>query len=291
MKKLFLATLLAAFAGMIHAQVPNGSFENWTNLIGTTTKNPNNFMSSNLAVYAGAAPSVLETTGVAGKGAELISQMVIDEDNGDTTYESGFLLSGEFNLMTGEMNEKFPVSGKVLKLKGHYNYQPLGGDEFSIALVLYKEGVLIGTAVVSDTAASQGYQSFDVEVDYTMAGTPDSASLSIIASSGQVTAGTKLSVDEFSFEMETPNGIETATDLALLCYPNPANSYVEVSVPEEIKTGTYTLVNAQGQIIKTGDLYQGNRLRIETSELREGVYFFQLNSGEKINKSKIVIAH
>lgn len=292
MKKFILATLLATFAGLIHAQIPNAGFENWETLLGTTTKTPSGFISSNYAVYDGGEASVFEIAGVSGKGASLQTQMMIDPDTEDTTYEGGFLMSGDLDIWSGTLNEKFPVSGKPLFLKGHYDYHPAGDDEFAITLVLYKDGVMIGTAELAGTAATNSYQAFSVAVDYTQNVTPDSASLTIISSVSATQAGTILNVDEFSLDYGTPNAVETASSTDLSAYPNPANGQVHVVLPEWIKTGTFILVNARGQIVKTGNLYQGTyAMTLETADLPEGVYFFQINDGLNSAKSKISILH
>ncbi len=292
MKKFILATLLATFAGFVHAQIPNAGFESWETLLGTTTKTPSGFISSNYAVYDGGEASVFQIAGVSGKGASLHTQMMIDPDTEDTTYEGGFLMSGDLDIWSGTLNEKFPVSGKPLFLKGHYDYQPAGDDEFAITLVLYKDGVMIGTADLAGTAATNGYQAFSVAVDYTQNVTPDSASLTILSSVNATQAGTILNVDEFSLDYGTPNGVETALSADLSAYPNPANGQVNIVLPEWIKTGTFILVDARGQIVKTGNLYQGTyAMTLETADLPEGVYFFQINDGLNSAKSKISILH
>ncbi|HCS21278.1 MAG TPA: hypothetical protein DIW47_12085 [Bacteroidetes bacterium] len=292
MKKFILATLLATFAGLVHAQIPNAGFENWETLLGTTTKTPSGFISSNYAVYDGGQASVFQIAGVSGKGASLVTQMMIDPDTEDTTYEGGFLMSGELDIWNGSLNEKFPVSGKPLFLKGHYHYLPSGDDEFAIALVLYKDGIMVGTADLSGTAATNGYQAFSVAVDYTQNVTPDSASLTVISSVDATQAGTILNVDEFSLDYGTPNAVETVQSTALTAYPNPANAQVNIVLPEWIKTGTFVLVNAQGQVVKTGNLYQGTyTMTLETADLPEGVYFVEINDGQNAARSKISITH
>lgn len=292
MKKFILATLLATFAGLVHAQIPNAGFENWETLLGTTTKTPSGFISSNYAVYDGGEASVFQMAGVSGKGASLVTTMTIDPDNGDTTYEGGFLMTGDLDIWSGSLNEKFPVSGKPLFLKGHYDYQPSGDDEFAITLVLYKDGMMIGMADFSGTSATNGYQSFSVAVDYTQNVTPDSASLTIISSVDATQAGTILNVDEFSLDYGIPNGLETSVNNELSCYPNPANKQINIVLPEWVKTGTFTLVNAQGQIIKSGSLYQGTyAMTLETADLPAGVYFVTISDGHNAAKTKISIAH
>lgn len=292
MKKLILATLLATFAGLVHAQIPNAGFENWETLLGTTTKTPSGFISSNYSVYDGGEASVLQTTGVSGKGASLVTQMMIDADNGDTTYEGGFLMSGDLDIWSGSLNEKFPLSGKPLFLKGHYAYQPAGDDEFAITLVLYKEGVMVGTAEFSGTTVTSGYQPFSIEVDYLQSIVPDSASLTIISSVNATQAGTILNVDEFSLDYGTPNSVAIPESSILSTYPNPANSQVNIVLPEWLKEGAFTLMNTQGQVVKSGRLYQGTgTMSLETSDLPAGVYFVQINDGSNTAKSKINIIH
>jgi hypothetical protein len=292
MKKFILATLLATFAGLLQAQIPNGNFETWENLFMTTTKTPADFVSSNFSVYDGADPSVVQTTGVSGKGASLMTQMLIDANTGDTTYESGFLSSGEVDIFNGTFIDKFAVNGKPLKLEGHYAYQRAGSDEFAIFMTLFKNGVAIGMAQFVDSAESVAYQSFSIEIDYFQNDIPDSASLVIMSSFEEATMGTVLNVDEFTLDFGTPNSVVSADAITLTCYPNPANSYIEIARPEWLTTGVYTVMNVQGQQISSGNFHEGEAtLRLETAGLPAGTYFIQLSDGQHMAKSKIAITH
>lgn len=292
MKKLILASLLATFAGLLHAQVPNGSFETWENLFMTTTKTPSDFISSNFSVYDGADPSVVQTTGVSGKGASIMTQMLIDANTGDTTYESGFLSSGEVDIFNGTFLDKFAVTGKPLKLEGYYAFHQAGNDEFAILLTVFKNGVAIGMAQLVDSMESLTYQSFSIEIDYFQNDIPDSASITILSSFDKATFGTVLKVDEFTLDFGTPNSLVSADAITLTCYPNPANNYVEIVRPEWLTTGVYAVMNAQGQQVTSGTFSEGDAtMRLETAELPAGTYFIQISDGQNAARSKISITH
>ncbi|WP_350098074.1 choice-of-anchor D domain-containing protein [Imperialibacter sp.] len=64
-------------------------------------------------------------------------------------------------------------------------------------------------------------------------------------------------------------------------YPNPAQSYIEVKLPDNITKGNYRLTQISGQVVKYGDLQlNGGKTKIVVEDIGPGVYLLNI-SGER----------
>ena len=91
-------------------------------------------------------------------------------------------------------------------------------------------------------------------------------------------------------------GISEKFDL-LDIYPNPCNTFLEVEISDDkdYDTRIITITNTSGNILMKKE-YSGksltDKLRIDVSELKNGMYFITLNSGKTKYKSlKFVVKH
>ncbi|WOK06041.1 T9SS type A sorting domain-containing protein [Imperialibacter roseus] len=81
----------------------------------------------------------------------------------------------------------------------------------------------------------------------------------------------------------TPAVTGVGDDLAdkVQVYPNPAQSYIEVKLPDNITKASYRLTQISGQVVKYGDLQlnQANT-KIIVDDIGPGVYLLNI-SGER----------
>ncbi|MEQ8685596.1 MAG: choice-of-anchor D domain-containing protein [Imperialibacter sp.] len=64
-------------------------------------------------------------------------------------------------------------------------------------------------------------------------------------------------------------------------YPNPAQSYIEVELPDNITKASYRLTQISGQVVKYGDLQlNGGKTKIIVEDIGPGVYLLNI-SGER----------
>jgi hypothetical protein len=64
-------------------------------------------------------------------------------------------------------------------------------------------------------------------------------------------------------------------------FPNPSNSFVNISIPNEmVKKTTFILFDNLGKIIQIGDfnLFEN---KLDVSELSKGVYFIDMNYNQQ----------
>ena len=77
--------------------------------------------------------------------------------------------------------------------------------------------------------------------------------------------------------------------------PNPANeyTYVNYNLPEAISGVELQITNTLGQVVRTQQVPSGRQtVRLETIDLKSGVYFYHLRSGDQRSTSrKMVVVH
>ncbi|MFN8205937.1 MAG: T9SS type A sorting domain-containing protein [Bacteroidales bacterium] len=99
-------------------------------------------------------------------------------------------------------------------------------------------------------------------------------------SEGKNTASMSFTVTAYN----DPSGVAEEQSGACLLYPNPAGSFVYVSMGKE-KYTSYQIVDAKGAVLKNG-MVSGDLLKVDVSSLSPGSYYFLLESaGARINMS------
>ncbi len=80
-------------------------------------------------------------------------------------------------------------------------------------------------------------------------------------------------------------GIEDA--LSIVAYPNPASNKVQVTLNNRnITLSSYKVINSLGQIVLHGDLKTNKDINV--SRLMSGIYFLEVEDGQKIFKTKLI---
>ncbi|WP_442264811.1 GEVED domain-containing protein [Tenacibaculum sp. ZS6-P6] len=76
--------------------------------------------------------------------------------------------------------------------------------------------------------------------------------------------------------------------LVLKAYPNPASDFVQIAVNNKsMSLTTYKIVNAIGQIVKSGNLNEVKQINV--SKLNQGIYVLEVNDSQKSLITKLVI--
>ncbi len=80
-------------------------------------------------------------------------------------------------------------------------------------------------------------------------------------------------------------GIEDA--LNIMAYPNPASNKVHITLnSRNITLSSYKIINTLGQIVLKGDLKADKNINV--SRLMSGIYFLEVEDGQKIFKTKLI---
>ena len=78
-----------------------------------------------------------------------------------------------------------------------------------------------------------------------------------------------------------------APEATMNLYPNPANSYITLSLPTTQSGGTAAITNLLGQTLKTVRVSAGNNT-ISVAELPPGVYFITVKTAAGTETRKII---
>jgi hypothetical protein len=70
-------------------------------------------------------------------------------------------------------------------------------------------------------------------------------------------------------------------------FPNPANNFVEIAIPDNFKNCQVSIVNNLGNEIYRSILIPG--AKINTSGMAEGIYYFRVSSDDKLLVKKLII--
>jgi hypothetical protein len=286
MKKRFslsgsLMTVL--FTLSVLAQVPNGGFEQWVG------GEPTNWVTGN---FPGFFTTITQSNG---------SHSGSYAARGDVAAFSGFffppyLLSGD---STG-----FAISERYASLKGYYRFSPQSTDAMVVYVIMYVDTLGIGAGWSVLPAATAGYSSFDVPIQYISSDTPTRCYIEIFA--GDTTGvvgghlGTFFLVDDITLSGTT--GIDLVVDpvtpegFALKQnYPNPFNpsTTIEFSIPENDLV-SLVVYNTLGQevtrLVDNRKMGAGTyRLEWTAEDLPSGVYLYQLIAGQHSLYGKMIL--
>ncbi|MDP1725902.1 MAG: T9SS type A sorting domain-containing protein [Bacteroidota bacterium] len=281
------------------AQIPTAGFEEWKTLsIGSySVSDPKGWTSSNLFSrmngYTGPLGIVKTTDAHGGQNAVLIR--TITDNSGKK--EAGFLNSGEPDFLSGEMNDKFKITGNPTTLKGFYKYQSNSRDIFFINMVFYKNGEPVGTAGFTDSVSKSMYTPFSVPVIIEGSVIPDSASISVMVglSESQI-VDASLYLDDLSLGYENTGVSDLQSgNLQVKVYPNPATENVfidfEQKTPGFVTAKVRDITGKEIAAICNDKQYAGGKhlLEWDASGVPAGIYFIQVYQQSAHKTIKVLI--
>lgn len=265
------ATIIASFVLTASltaaAQIPNASFEDWTD------GQPDGWVTSNIPGFV--VPVNPVSPGAAGNTA-LQGEVV------------SFFGIGAYPPLVWSF---FPYDERPAALTGSYTFSPVEGDSLFIDVVLFDENFGFGVGFGAMTAGSTGpnFQAFSIPIMYFSAASPDSAFIQMaIFGQDTVHVGSKMVVDNLAFsgtavavegERELPNGFVLEQN-----YPNPFNPSTKITyaVPAAGRV-TLTVSNVLGNVVSTlvdNDRPAGaGEAYFDGSGLPSGIYYYTLRSG------------
>ena len=227
-------------------------------------------------VTAGAENSIQTIDSHSGNFAMQLSTIQIPQ-NTDTI--PGIISWGEIDL-SNQQNPFLaaPYNFIPTNLSGAFKYAPANGDQGSIQVYFFQQGIPIGSHLETFNS-SAAYSTFSSPI--TIFGTPDS--IIFIASSGN-NPGSVLKLDDLSFSGGTIS-VNEFDKFEVSIYPNPANEIVMIKYEGEFN---YQIIDLRGNIIRSENNIQGTQ-SINISDLQAGVYLIQLSNNEKTSVHSLVI--
>lgn len=286
------ATLFSVITSQ--AQIPNASFENWATktIQDKTVRNPVGWYTSNVtSVYFG-EPEMAKQTADAYSGNSAL--MLVNYTNQLEMTANAQTIN---EISEDEFNEKFPLNNKVVSLKGYYKYDYTAeSDSCQILIMLYRNGINIAYGEFSNGIKSNQYTAFEAPIQYFQDSIPDSASISIFASSNRFNDGTVLIIDDLSLTTQATSVAEhSINDIEASVYPNPVYGMAGIQF-KQTQSGKTTIAvyNVLGNLVQqlaTNEYYTVGNHNIdwETDRLPEGMYFVKITQNEASKTIKVLL--
>lgn len=257
-----LGLMLASTAAM--AQIPNASFETWTNF--GDYQDPAGWASLNiLASLTGAEISCEQVTGAVGSYGASVKTVNVP----GVGLLPGLLISGDPVAAA----DGFPTTLRPQALNGKWKVDVETGDQASVTITFSRwdavaqEREVIGSGAVVVGTNVAAWTNFSVPITYASSATPDTASIAVLSSLGAGVAGSTISVDDLSFGAAVGIAEEFAGSVNL--WPVPATDVLNLSASAAFRT--VELIAADGRLVKQVANVT-DRLQLEVADLDAGAY-------------------
>jgi len=263
-----------SFTGATKA-IPNGSFENWTEL---SFEDPDGWLSSNFFSADPAFPAVSKSTEAQNGtySAKITNVVIID---GDTL---GFLTNG----IIGDDGPAggMPVFNNPDKVKFYYKYIPVGPDTAVYYSILSKWDSSLNVSVEVEEiqqklAPSPNFTYFEVPYAYNKVPSADTLSISFgsgnfIDGNNYVGLGSALYIDNITVTYKSTDIEEYIFGSAVSVYPNPASDLVNIEL-KDVFTGNVNvkIIDVNGKIVYS------NQVNVPENGMVEQISLKNLNSG------------
>lgn len=294
MKKFALIlAFLMTFTIITNAQIPNHGFELWTT--SGSYSDPDSGWVTNNQFSAGTYYPVTKSADhyPASVGSFSIKMENNSLLSGTAAEKYGYTATAKYPGYNGPF---FRITGHPNSLCGYYKFESFNNDTMTITAVLYQNGVVVSTAVFTDTSTTSTWTSFNIPFStYTVA---DSAQIGFSAFHSSLDGtfptgpygNSILYIDNISFDnliTGVPDHISDNTTLML--FPNPATDIITINVNGSSKTDlNVNIYNITGSLVKAETLEQ-NQQQINISNLSNGIYLVEINSENICKTQKLII--
>ena len=293
MKKIVLFSVIAfSLTAKAQQTITNAGFETWTNSF--IYEEPTGWATLNPAIALGIPTTVTKSTSAhSGTYAAKLKTVGADFD-GDNVIDTipGIAFLGTLDIISQSTNEGVPFTGMPDTLVAWTKYNsPSTDDQFLIIATLTKWNATLGmrddiaTATIFSGTNTSVYTRQSAEFTYFTTDTPDTLSLMILSSAGQVPAvNAELFVDDISFIYNNTSNLSESSISSWNVFPNPATDNITINA---ISEGEIFLTDALGKTIDTISVTPNNPTLVTVAHLSNGLYYLQ--QGDQL--VKIVVQH
>jgi len=288
MKKFtFLLPLLTVLALNASTQIPNNGFEDWTT-VGSYEIPSGLWITANAYSPGGFYPVTKSTDHYP---ANVGNYSIRFENNTTITPSVAGCGIAMTNTALGQYKPMFPIQGHPNSFCGYYKFTPQNGDTMKIAIGLFKNGSVVSSAILTNTATVSNWTPFNLPFDtYTDA---DSGYIHISSYNAEgplalPMGNSVLYVDNLSFDNLITSANEgPAINAGSNIFPNPAsdNIIIENNETTDVLVEIYNIVGALEKIVP---LKQGQK-NINTDDLTNGIYMVVIKSDGLTERQKLII--
>lgn len=269
----FLPCCLAAFllaAPLCAQDIPNGSFENWSNQ--GSYSDPDGWLTSNMVSWSVSQLLTCEAGSPGVDGAYFVK--VTDRMLPGSGMQQASITVGTWGSFPG-----FPFTQRPATLNGFWQYHPANGGHDGVvnaALTRWNpvtgQREVIANSPIHAALAINDWQAFSSPFIYLSGETPDSAIVSIQATSAAAGDGTSIWVDELSFG--APLGVGDVQALEVpATWPSPAADRVYFRSPAPV--AIMQVLDATGRAMP-GVSLMASSSSVDVSGLPPGIYLLRL---------------
>jgi hypothetical protein len=277
-------------------QMPNGSFETWTqtgNYAEPNGWNSPNPTTASLGTYTVTKESSVVQLGSAAAKIQTKSVLGIQIP--------GLLTLGTFSINLVTMEAKIeggtPFTSRPTSMTGYYQYEPKFGDECFIGVLLLKQNGTswdtLGTGSFASTTTKLAWTPFEINIDYTAPDDPTHLNIIILSSDrNNPQPNSTLYVDNLSFSYD-PTGISDISS------QTPSISWADgkliVNAPaSSLKSSVINLFSSEGRLMysetisENSNYYESQNL----SSLPAGIYIANitaLDNGKSTTRKLLII--
>lgn len=263
----FALFLLAG--GLCAQDIPNGSFENWTNQ--GAYLDPDGWLTSNMVSWSLAGMLTCEQGAPGVDGAYFVKVT-------DRLLTGGGMQQASITVGTWGSFPAFPFTQRPEAVNGYWQYHPAnGGHDGVVNAALTRWNTVTGqreyiaNAPIHAASAINEWQAFSSPFLYYSNATPDSAIVSIQATSAAAGDGTSIWVDELSFGATL--GLEDQQGPAnFWAWPSPATDHLHFRA--DLPVAELHVQDATGRTVP-GIVYDASSSSIDVSALTPGLYFLR----------------
>lgn len=248
-------------------QLPNNSFENWSDV---EVEDPDSWNTVNSLTQSFLGALITKSSDAAVGMYSARFENALTDDGGTI---SAVLTNGDIDSFgaTGGV----PYAAVPHTLTGQCKWMPSGQDTAFISLQLLSNGMIIGTALYGLTQAVPTWTAFNQNV--TTVGTPDTMLISVISG---FNSGSVLMLDDLDLTGGTVGYYEMElNEVDVRLYPNPAQDKLNIVSPESMEMKQGWVMDVTGKRVLE---LAGNELMtpITIGHLPAGLYFLHLESNQ-----------
>jgi len=194
-----------------------------------------------------------------------------------------------------DFNPGFAFNARPANLIGKRQYQISAGDTAYILVEFFKwnatqqqsEIIGFGSEFLGTNSATT-WTNFSVPITYIDGSFPDSALIFISLGGDQPVLNDNLSIDELGFSGSVAGIEELPSSVNISIHPNPFNTETFIDFGTALNNATIKIMDGLGREVKTIK-FSGTQLKIEKSELKEGIYYVQMEQAGKIFTKKLIV--
>jgi hypothetical protein len=278
MKKGFLTILTLCLIKVCFSQVPNSSFENWTNM--GSYFNPTSWGTmNNTTSLSGIFTATMGSPGSPGSYfLNLTSQTI------EGTVINGIAVSGVLDSITLLPKSGFPFSQRPQSFTGKYQHMiAFGSTQGSISAVLTHWNAFLEKKDTVATAFEKLYgmvmtwEDFTIDFTYNTGEFPDTCIVILESSGESPSQDDYLFIDSLGFYGNVVGISENiASPLSLFAFPNPASDKITFTSSGSISKGSLIFIyDILGNVVFVKPINQCT-FEINTTEFVNGFYLFSL---------------